>query len=602
LYGNGQWGALPAAPQTYWQQNGNNIYANNTGNIGIGTSTPVAKLDVWGSQRITENLFVGGEVIVSDKFSARTVKSDTTVATKRLLVNHNLKLGSDSGSVESDIASKTELLKIQSDPASIYDVAISADNSSKVGIGTKFPTEKLTVVGNARIDGNATINGQLTTGNITSSTLTTNSIQTSQLAISDKLESDTIHAIKQLIVNNSLKIAREDINNFAEVSTKDTAVTLVLQKEEAAQVVIGPAPVPAPTPLPGQAKDKLTVIGNTLLQGDVNVSGNITTAGNITTNSINANNMNVSYTDFDSLQVLSKIRTNRITPLPGDSLIYFGDSSLIYNDAGNQIGNTTTSNIKGLRLGNFGGYAGGLNSIAIGYNVGTWMIAENAITIGSGGSTFLSNKIANSLMIGFNSNIPTFFVSGANGHNTTGNVGIGGTTSPSQKLQVDKGNILVRGINNFGSTGNEAVMYFGDNNHYIKSIFGGGLRIGTYGAADAISIQQGTGNVGIGTNNPGNYKLAVDGAVAARRFKVTLGSFYDNVFEKDYQLMTLEELEAYIDTAKHLPDIPSQNEVLANGLDIGEFNALLLKKIEELTLYIIEQNKRIETLESKLLK
>ncbi|MFA4853369.1 MAG: hypothetical protein WC599_12700, partial [Bacteroidales bacterium] len=144
LYGNGQWGALPAAPQTYWQQNGNNIYANNTGNIGIGTSTPVAKLDVWGSQRITENLFVGGEVIVSDKFSARTVKADTTVATKRLLVNHNLKLGSDSGSVESDIASKTELLKIQSDPAAIYDVAISADNSSKVGIGTKFPTEKLT--------------------------------------------------------------------------------------------------------------------------------------------------------------------------------------------------------------------------------------------------------------------------------------------------------------------------------------------------------------------------------------------------------------------------------------------------------------------------
>ena len=172
-----------------------------------------------------------------------------------------------------------------------------------------------------------------------------------------------------------------------------------------------------------------------------------------------------------------------------------------------------------------------------------------------------------------------------------------GTTSPNQKLQVDGGNILVRGTNNFGSTGNEAVMYFGDVNHYIKSINGTGLKIGTYGAADAISIQQGTGNVGIGTTNPGNYKLAVDGAVAARRFKVTLGSFYDYVFEKDYQLMSLDSVEAFIIKNSHLPDIPSQNEVITNGLDIGDFNSLLLKKIEELYLYTIIQNKKIIEME-----
>ncbi len=82
-----------------------------------------------------------------------------------------------------------------------------------------------------------------------------------------------------------------------------------------------------------------------------------------------------------------------------------------------------------------------------------------------------------------------------------GNVGIG-TINPSQKLQVDNGNILVKGINNFGSTGNDAIMYFGDLNHYIKSINGSGVRIGTFGAADAISVQQVTGNVGIGTTSP----------------------------------------------------------------------------------------------------
>ena len=73
----------------------------------------------------------------------------------------------------------------------------------------------------------------------------------------------------------------------------------------------------------------------------------------------------------------------------------------------------------------------------------------------------------------------------------------------------------------------------------------------------------------------------------------------DYVFEEDYNLRTLEATKAYIEENKHLPEIPSAAEMEANGIDLGDMNMRLLKKIEELTLYQIELLERIEKLESK---
>jgi hypothetical protein len=182
------------------------------------------------------------------------------------------------------------------------------------------------------------------------------------------------------------------------------------------------------------------------------------------------------------------------------------------------------------------------------------------------------------------------------------NIGIG-TTNPAQKLQIDAGNILVRGANNFASTGNDAILYLGDVNHYIKSVNGTGVKIGTYGAADAIFLQQGTGNVGIGTSNfskgstTSYYKLAVNGNIHVKEVVVETG-WSDFVFEKDYKLKSLKEVENYIMENKHLPDVPSANEVAKDGVSLGQSDSVLLQKIEELTLYIIELNKRIEVLET----
>ncbi|MET7000189.1 hypothetical protein [Chitinophaga defluvii] len=106
------------------------------------------------------------------------------------------------------------------------------------------------------------------------------------------------------------------------------------------------------------------------------------------------------------------------------------------------------------------------------------------------------------------------------------------------------------------------------------------------------------GNVGIGTNDTKGYKLAVAGSMIAEKIKVKVKTAWpDYVFAPEYQLPSLQEVVAHIQQHQHLPDMPSAKEVAAEGIDLGEMNRKLLQKIEELTLYIIQQEKRIAALE-----
>jgi len=110
-------------------------------------------------------------------------------------------------------------------------------------------------------------------------------------------------------------------------------------------------------------------------------------------------------------------------------------------------------------------------------------------------------------------------------------------------------------------------------------------------------------NVGIGTIDTKGYKLAVNGAGIFTKVKVKeFGAWPDFVFEPSYQLPTLQEVEQYVTTNKHLPDMPAAATVAQEGLDLGEMNRKLLQKVEELTLYLIEGNKKNEALEHKLVE
>ena len=106
------------------------------------------------------------------------------------------------------------------------------------------------------------------------------------------------------------------------------------------------------------------------------------------------------------------------------------------------------------------------------------------------------------------------------------------------------------------------------------------------------------GNIGIGTINP-QYKLDVRGEAHFCKVRVSTQGFCDYVFDDQYQLMSLDELSEFIKTNKHLPNIPSEAEVMKEGnFDLGEMNKILLEKIEELTLYILQQEERIKALEA----
>jgi hypothetical protein len=93
----------------------------------------------------------------------------------------------------------------------------------------------------------------------------------------------------------------------------------------------------------------------------------------------------------------------------------------------------------------------------------------------------------------------------------------------------------------------------------------------------------------------------VDGVGVFKELAVLApGQWADYVFDKDYKLLSLDSVASFINQNHHLPDVPSANEVAQNGLKIGEMNAILLRKIEELTLHLIEMNKKYEDLENQL--
>ncbi len=106
------------------------------------------------------------------------------------------------------------------------------------------------------------------------------------------------------------------------------------------------------------------------------------------------------------------------------------------------------------------------------------------------------------------------------------------------------------------------------------------------------------GNVGIGITNP-TEKLVVDGKILAEEIKVQNVPASDYVFEPDYALRSIQEVESFVKENKHLPDVPSSEEFKENGVGLGEMDNMLLRKVEELTLYVIELKKENEELKAK---
>lgn len=217
------------------------------------------------------------------------------------------------------------------------------------------------------------------------------------------------------------------------------------------------------------------------------------------------------------------------------------------------------------------------------------------------------------------------YMDGSANNYLNGNLGIGFTT-PTEKLVV-QGNAVFRGdstgakfsndtygggrvylamdgtaSNGIGAGGDYLLVErYTNSDAFIRN--SGSLALVTTGAKDITLTANGNsttfksnGQIDIGTTTiPTDYKMAIAGNVIAEKVKVKKQSsgWPDYVFSPEYKLTSLEEVEQFTKKNSHLPEIPSAKEIEKEGQDLGDMNRLLLKKVEELTLYMIEQNKNM---------
>lgn len=239
-------------------------------------------------------------------------------------------------------------------------------------------------------------------------------------------------------------------------------------------------------------------------------------------------------------------------------------------------------------------------------------ISNEVFSIKSDGNTIFGNPIQPALFI-------TPLIDNSNSY-LSGNIGIG-TNLPTKKLTVN-GDVQILSddfINSFeillsdnampsrrGITlDNDPSGKFNFFIHGWQNNASFNFINGASGVANPnLMTINSNGKVGIGnpTSYPGDYNLYVTGGIITEKLKIALGTsahWQDVVFDSDYNLRTIDELESFIAINKHLPGIPTTSEVQKDGIDVAIIETKLLQKVEELTLYIIQQNKRIVELESK---
>lgn len=279
---------------------------------------------------------------------------------------------------------------------------------------------------------------------------------------------------------------------------------------------------------------------------------------------IGVNILNNNTTGFANTSVgLSTLAFNTT----GINNMAFGGSALLHNTTGNDnigigyqalMSSTTT----------YGSLAIGTNSLALANgqgNTGVGYQTGSDITNGTG-NTFL----------GF------FTGSKITGSNNTV-IGSSMSTEPSGIITGSGNTILGGNIRGLSPT---------LTNHIILADGSGNIRL----------IADNTGNIGIGTGSP-DMKLTVAGTIHSTEVKVdTSIPTPDYVFDSGYELTSLNEVKKYIDKNHHLPEIPSAAQVAKEGINLGEMNTRLLKKVEELTLYLIESNKELKTQKAMIMR
>ncbi len=281
-----------------------------------------------------------------------------------------------------------------------------------------------------------------------------------------------------------------------------------------------------------------------------------------------------------------------------------GHTNLLYLNSGGKVGvGTTTPSGK----------------LEVDDSNGTGVIAyfgANSITNAKG--IYLARPIVNTNPVNIQGTQAAVGVANLSMQAEGGNLGVGITT-PNSKLDIYSSSIgaaLRVGAPATGTSNDASIDLYTNNANntpaYARLALGvttasvgsetGYLGFSTINSGSLTEKMRiaADGNIGIGTTDTKGYKLAVNGTIRSKEVKVEASDWPDYVFKSTYKLLTLNEVKTYIDKHQHLPEMPSEKEVKKNGIALGEMVKLQTKKIEELTLYLIDKDKQIKQQEEKI--